>query len=72
MSLFDMSALLLTLSALFGWINRRFLHLPRSIGLLLMGLAASLLLIGAGSLFPIRRSIESSRGHCSRSNSPTW
>ena len=52
MSLFDVSALLLTLSALFGWINRRFLHLPRSIGLLLMGLAASLLLIGAGNLFP--------------------
>jgi CPA1 family monovalent cation:H+ antiporter len=52
MSLFDASALVLTLSALFGWINRRFLHLPRSIGLLLMGLAASLLLIGAGKLFP--------------------
>jgi uncharacterized iron-regulated membrane protein len=43
MSLFDATALLLTLSALFGWINRRFLHLPRSVGLLLMGLAASLL-----------------------------
>jgi Na+:H+ antiporter len=52
MSLFDLSALLLTLSALFGWINHRFLHLPRSIGLLLMGLAASLLLVGVGAFFP--------------------
>lgn len=52
MPLFDAGALLLTLSALFGWINRRFLHLPRSIGLLLMGLAASLLLIALGAFFP--------------------
>jgi Na+:H+ antiporter len=52
MSLFDVSALLLTLSALFGWINRRFLHLPRSIGLLLMGLIVSVLLAGAGAVLP--------------------
>jgi len=65
MPLFDAGALLLTLSALFGWINRRFLHLPRSIGLLLMGLAASLLLIALGAFFPnlpfyvqVRRTLE--------------
>jgi CPA1 family monovalent cation:H+ antiporter len=52
MSLFDVSALLLTLSALFGWINRRFLHLPRSIGLLLMGLIVSALLATTGALLP--------------------
>ena len=52
MSLFDVSALLLTLSALFGWANRRFLHLPRSIGLLLMGLVASLVLAGVGAVLP--------------------
>jgi monovalent cation:H+ antiporter, CPA1 family len=52
MSLFDASALLITLSAFFGWINRRFLHLPRSMGLLLMGLAASLLLIAIGNFLP--------------------
>ena len=44
-SIFDLVALLLTLSALFGWINRRFVRMPHSIGLLVMGLGASLLLI---------------------------
>src|SRR3974390_486413 len=52
MSLFDVSALLLTLSALFGWATRRFLPLPRSIGLLLMGLVASLVLAGVGAVLP--------------------
>lgn len=42
---FDLLALLLTLSALFGWLNHRFLRMPHSIGLLVMGLGASLLLI---------------------------
>jgi CPA1 family monovalent cation:H+ antiporter len=51
-SLFDLAALLLTLSALFGWINRRFLRLPHSIGLLLMALATSLVLVGIDALLP--------------------
>ena len=38
-SIFDLAALLLTLSALFGWLNHRFLRLPHTIGLLVMGLA---------------------------------
>ena len=41
-SLFDLAALLLTLSALFGWLNHRLVRLPHTIGLLVMGLAASL------------------------------
>lgn len=44
-SLFDLAALLIGLSALFGWLNQRFLALPSSIGLLGMGLLASLLLV---------------------------
>ena len=44
-SILDIAALLLTLSALFGWLNRRIVRMPHSIGLLVMGLAASLLLI---------------------------
>jgi len=52
MSIFDVAALLLVLSALFGWINRKLLRLPNSIGLLVLGLAASLLLILAEFLFP--------------------
>ena len=52
LSIFDLTALLLTLSALFGWINRRFVHMPRSIGLLVMGLVASLLLVLLDVAFP--------------------
>ncbi len=44
-SLFDLAALLLGLSALFGWLNQRYLALPSSIGMLGMGLIASLLLV---------------------------
>ena len=51
-SIFDLAALLLTLSALFGWLNRRFLRMPHSIGLLVMGLLASLALVLADVAFP--------------------
>ena len=52
MSVFDLAALLLTLSALFGWLNRRFVRLPHSVGLLVLGLAASLLLVLIDVAFP--------------------
>ena len=45
LSLFDLTALLLTLSAVFGWVNHRYVRLPHTIGLLAMGLLASLLLV---------------------------
>jgi len=44
-SVFDLIAMLLVLTATFGWINHRFIKLPNTIGMLVMGLAASLLLI---------------------------
>ena len=49
LNLFEITAALLVLSALFGWINHRFVHLPHTIGLLVMALAASLALTGAFS-----------------------
>jgi CPA1 family monovalent cation:H+ antiporter len=52
LSIFEIAALLLSLSALFGWINLRFLKLPHTIGLLIMALASSLLLLGIQKLFP--------------------
>jgi CPA1 family monovalent cation:H+ antiporter len=52
---FDLFALLLTLSALFGWLNGRFVHLPHSIALLVMGFVASLLLIALRLAFPAER-----------------
>ncbi|WP_407529604.1 cation:proton antiporter [Methylobacterium oryzisoli] len=51
-SIFDLAALLLTLSALFGWLNHRLLRLPHTIGLLVMGLAASLALVALDLAFP--------------------
>lgn len=46
LSAFDLLALLLALTAAFGWVNQRFIRLPHSIGMLVMGLAASLVLVG--------------------------
>ena len=45
LSAFDLIAVLLVLTAAFAWINHRFIRLPHSIGLLVMGLGASLVLI---------------------------
>jgi CPA1 family monovalent cation:H+ antiporter len=41
LSIFDIIAILLTLSAVFGYINHRFLRLPHTIGLVVIALAAS-------------------------------
>jgi len=41
MSLFDIIAVLLGLSAVFGYLNHRVLHLPHTIGLVVIALAAS-------------------------------
>jgi CPA1 family monovalent cation:H+ antiporter len=52
LSLFDLIAALVTTTAAFAWINRRFLRLPANVGLLIMGLVASLLLLGIEMLIP--------------------
>lgn len=52
LSAFDLIAMLLVLTAAFGWINHRLIQLPHTIGLLVMGLAASLVLIGIELAFP--------------------
>lgn len=41
LSAFDLIAVLLVLTAAFGWINHRIVRLPHTIGLLVMGLGAS-------------------------------
>ncbi|MDT7953332.1 MAG: cation:proton antiporter, partial [Acetobacteraceae bacterium] len=51
-SLLDLAASLLVLSTIFEWLNKRYLALPSSIGLLGMGLIASLLFVAVGTLFP--------------------
>ncbi len=45
MSLFEIIAVLITLAAVFSWINVRFLRLPTAIGLMLIALVMSLLLL---------------------------
>lgn len=52
MSIFDLIALLLALTAAFSWINQRYLRLPPSIGILVMGLASSTLLVTLGLALP--------------------
>ena len=51
-SLLDLAALLLGLSALFEWLNKSYFALPSSIGLLGMGLVASLLLVALSAVYP--------------------
>jgi CPA1 family monovalent cation:H+ antiporter len=45
MGLFDIIAILITLSAVFSWINLRFLKMPTAIGLMLIALLVSLALL---------------------------
>jgi CPA1 family monovalent cation:H+ antiporter len=55
LSIFDLIAILLVLTATFAWINVRFIRLPHSIGMLVMGLLASLALIVTELMFPALR-----------------
>jgi CPA1 family monovalent cation:H+ antiporter len=50
MELFNIIAILITLSALFGYINHRFIKLPTTIGLMLISILMSLALIVLGHL----------------------
>jgi CPA1 family monovalent cation:H+ antiporter len=50
MSFFHITAILITLAALFSYANYRWLHFPTTIGVMVLALAASLALIGLGSL----------------------
>ncbi len=52
LSLFEIAALLLVLSAFFAWVNTRFIGLPQTIGLLLMALCTSLALMLIDHVFP--------------------
>ena len=45
-------ATLLGLAAIIGYINHRFLHLPRTIGLVLIAMTASLIALGIDALIP--------------------
>jgi CPA1 family monovalent cation:H+ antiporter len=48
MSTFDLLATFITLAAVFGWVNHRFLRLPATIGLMVLSMVFSLFLVGLG------------------------
>jgi CPA1 family monovalent cation:H+ antiporter len=48
MSTFDLVATLITLAAVFGWTNHRFLRLPATIGLMVLSMVFSLVLVALG------------------------
>ncbi len=52
LSPFDAAAILVSLAAILGYINHRFLKLPTSIGLTIMGAVASLIVIGIDKMLP--------------------
>ena len=51
-SIFNLVALVITLAAVFGWVNHRWLRLPHTIGLVLIALVVSLALLVVDGLFP--------------------
>lgn len=51
-SVFDIAAILITLAAALSWLNHRFLKLPSTVGLALMGAVASLIVLVADRLAP--------------------
>lgn len=57
-SLLDLAAILLTLSALFGWINHKFIPLSHTIGLLVMSVMTSVVLVTIDLVFPNQHLFE--------------
>ena len=58
MSIFEIGAFLIGLSAIFGYLNYRFLRLPHTIGLVVIALAASLAIILIEALSPASPVLE--------------
>ena len=50
---FQIAAALLTLAAIFSYLNHRWLKLPTTIGLMLIAMATSLALVALGEIFPV-------------------
>lgn len=59
MGIFHLFSVLITISAVFAYINFRYLKLPNSIGLMLVSLVFSLLVLASGSVFPSLRALIS-------------
>ena len=62
LSLFEIAALLLVLSAILSWLNRAYIKLPHTIGLLVMALIASFAIIALEALVPSLQVYETLSG----------
>ena len=62
LSLFEIAALLLVLSAVLSWLNRAYIKLPHTIGLLVMALIASFGIIALEAVFPSLQVYETLSG----------
>ncbi|HVY90483.1 MAG TPA: sodium:proton antiporter [Hyphomonadaceae bacterium] len=51
-SVFDIAAILISLAAVLSWLNHKFLRLPSTVGLALMGVLASLIVLAIDQLTP--------------------
>jgi CPA1 family monovalent cation:H+ antiporter len=52
MEIYNIITLIVVLTAIFGYVNHRFFKLPRTIGIMLISLLASLVVVGIGIIFP--------------------
>ena len=52
MEIYNIITILIILAAIFGYINYRFIKLPRTIGIMLISLIASLIVIGIKNIYP--------------------
>ena len=52
LSPFDAAAILIVLSAVLGWVNHRYLKLPGTVAMTIMGALASLVVIGVDAVLP--------------------
>ena len=66
MTVFQIISILITLTAVFSYVNHRFIKLPATIGVMLISLLVSLALIGIGRYAPAPRTTTRSRC-CARS-----
>lgn len=52
MEVYNIITIIIVLTAVFGYINYRFIRLPGTIGIMLISLIASLIVIGIGTIYP--------------------
>lgn len=52
MEIYNAITIIVVLTAIFGYLNYKYVKLPRAIGIMLISIAASLLIFGLGKVFP--------------------